>query len=186
MLRGHFLIIHNFPALFNILNEVKDILNFNIKSINGGKIDNKYLKNGGLVISTEKKMKIDNQILINDYPINLFKLIDLINIQFLKNKYYQQNNIKIGKYSINLNSRIMKYEIKTLPLTEKETDIIIFLNKSNIPISINDLQINVWGHKSKLETHTVETHVYRLRKKILKAFGDDNFIESSKKGYKIN
>ena len=131
-------------------------------------------------------MKIDNQILINDYPINLFKLIDLINIQFLKNKYYQQNNIKIGKYSINLNSRIMKYEKNTLPLTEKETDIIIFLNKSNIPISINDLQINVWGHKSKLETHTVETHVYRLRKKILKAFGDDNFIESSKKGYKIN
>ena len=186
MIKSHFIIIHNFPVLFNILNEVKDILNFNVKSINNVKIDNKYLKNGGLVISTEKKMKIDNQILINDYPINLFKLIDLINIQFLKNKYYQQNNIKIGKYSINLNSRIMKYEKNTLPLTEKETDIIIFLNKSNIPISINDLQINVWGHKSKLETHTVETHVYRLRKKILKAFGDDNFIESSKKGYKIN
>ncbi len=186
MFKSHFLIVHNFPVLFNILNEVKDILNFNIKSITGGEIDNKYLKNGVLFISTEKKMKIDNQILINDYPINLFKLIDLINIQFLKNKYYQQNNIKIGKYSINLNSRIMKYEIKTLPLTEKETDIIIFLNNSDIPISINDLQINVWGHKSKLETHTVETHVYRLRKKILKAFGDNNFIKSSKKGYKIN
>ena len=71
-------------------------------------------------------------------------------------------------------------------MTEKETDIIIFLNNSDIPISINDLQIKVWGHKSKLETHTVETHVYRLRKKILKAFGDNNFIKSSKKGYKIN
>ena len=80
----------------------------------------------------------------------------------------------------------MKHQFKTLPLTEKETDIIIFLNNSDIPISINDLQINVWGHKSKLETHTVETHVYRLRKKILKAFGDNNFIKSSKKGYKIN
>ena len=55
-----------------------------------------------------------------------------------------------------------------------------------IPISINDLQIKVWGHKSRLETHTVETHVYRLRKKIIKAFGDNNFIKSSKKGYKIN
>ena len=186
MFKSHFLIVHNFPVLFNILNEVKDILNFNIKSINSGKIDNKYLKKGGLVISTEKKMKIDNHIQINNYPINLFKLIDLINIQFLKNKYYQQNNIKIDKYSINLNSRIMKHQFKTLPLTEKETDIIIFLNNSDIPISINDLQINVWGHKSKLETHTVETHVYRLRKKILKAFGDNNFIKSSKIGYKIN
>ena len=55
MLRSHLLIIHNFPVLFNILNEVKDILNFNIKSINGREIDNKYLQNGGLVISTEKK-----------------------------------------------------------------------------------------------------------------------------------
>ena len=80
----------------------------------------------------------------------------------------------------------MKYKIKTLPLTEKETDMIIFLNNSDIPISINDLQIKVWGHKSRLETHTVETHVYRLRKKIIKAFGDNNFIKSSKKGYKIN
>ena len=79
----------------------------------------------------------------------------------------------------------MKYEIKTLPLTEKETDIIIFLNKSNIPISINDLQIKVWGHKSKLETHTVETHVYRLRKKVEKKFNDKFFIISLKNGYKI-
>ena len=86
MFKSHFLIVYNFPVLFNILNEVKDILNFNIKSINSGKIDNKYLKKGGLVISTEKKMKIDNHIQINNYPINLFKLI------YLQNKYIQMKD----------------------------------------------------------------------------------------------
>ena len=74
---------------------------------------------------------------------------------------------------------------KTLSLTEKETLIISFLKNSGTSVSINELQKNVWGYRSKLETHTVETHVYRLRKKILKRFGDNNFIKSKKNGYKI-
>ena len=73
-----------------------------------------------------------------------------------------------------------------ISLTEKETEIIIFLSKSKKPVQILDLQKEVWDHKSKLETHTVETHVYRLRKKIDKEFEDKNFISSVKGGYKIN
>ena len=72
-----------------------------------------------------------------------------------------------------------------LSLTEKETEIIIFLSNSDKPKSIQELQTEVWGYKSKLETHTVETHVYRLRKKIHKFFQDDNFIISSKMGYQL-
>ena len=64
--------------------------------------------------------------------------------------------------------------------------IIIFLNDFKLPRSITDLQKEVWGHKSKLETHTVETHIYRLRKKIEKKFNDKNFISSFKTGYQIN
>ena len=73
-----------------------------------------------------------------------------------------------------------------LSLTEKEAKIIIFLNDFKLPRSITDLQKEVWGHKSKLETHTVETHIYRLRKKIEKKFNDKNFISSFKTGYQIN
>ena len=73
-----------------------------------------------------------------------------------------------------------------LLLTEKEAKIIIFLGKSKNPTSIVDLQKEVWGHKSKLETHTVETHIYRLRKKIEKKFKDKIFILSYKGGYKVN
>ena len=74
---------------------------------------------------------------------------------------------------------------KILSLTEKETLIINFLKNSDDAVSINQLQRSVWGYKSNLETHTVETHVYRLRKKILQNFGDSNFIQSLKNGYKI-
>ena len=75
---------------------------------------------------------------------------------------------------------------KSLRLTEKEIRIINFLNISREPVALNKLQSEVWGYKSKLETHTVETHIYRLRKKIEKKFGDNKFISSIKGGYKIN
>ena len=63
--------------------------------------------------------------------------------------------------------------------------IITYLNNSRGPVTINKLQSEVWGYKSKLETHTVETHVYRLRKKVEKKFNDKFFITSLKNGYKI-
>ena len=125
------------------------------------------------------------QIKISQYPINFFKLIEIININFLKNKFNQQNKIQVGKYYINLNSRTMSYKNKVLSLTEKEIKIINYLNIEKKEITINKLQSEVWGYKSKLETHTVETHVYRLRKKIENKFNDNSFILSTKNGYKI-
>ena len=178
------LIIHKLPTLFSILNELKSNLNFNIEYFNDEEITNISKKNV-VVISGDKKSNLQNQVKIEEYPINIQKLIENINIQFLKNKFNQQNNVKVGKYHINLNSRVMILESKSLQLTEKEVKIISFLNDSDTPISINKLQSEVWGYKSKLETHTVETHVYRLRKKIEKKFKDNSFIVSLKNGYKI-
>ena len=72
-----------------------------------------------------------------------------------------------------------------LNLTEKEADIIIFIKNAKKTVSINELQTKVWGHSSKLDTHTVETHIYRLRKKISNKFNNDDFIKSKKSGYTI-
>ena len=72
-----------------------------------------------------------------------------------------------------------------IKLTEKEIYIITYLSKVNKPVNINELQKNVWSYQSDIETHTVETHIYRLRKKILKTFKDNEFIVSKKNGYKI-
>ena len=179
------LVILKFPVLFNILNEIKSNLNFNIEHFNNYKFKDISNEVNLVVLSSENKIRFQNQIKIDNYPINIEKLIEIINIQFLKNKFIQQNNFKAGKYYINLNSRAMSFSDKSIKLTEKEMKIISFLINSKVPITINKLQSEVWGYKSKLETHTVETHVYRLRKKIEKEFQDKSFILSVKNGYKI-
>ena len=79
----------------------------------------------------------------------------------------------------------ISFEKKDLRLTEREIEIILFLNSKDKPQSIDVLQKEVWGYSENLETHTVETHVYRLRKKINETFDDSNFLVSSKDGYKI-
>ena len=179
------LIIYKFPILFEILNEIKRNLNFKIEYYDEDQFK-KNLDNQNLVIiSGDGKKNIQNQVKIDDFPIEIQKFIEVVNIQFLKNKFNQQNNVKIGKYNFNLNSRVMKFDQKSIHLTEKEMKIITFLNNSKGPVTINKLQSEVWGYKSKLETHTVETHVYRLRKKVEKKFNDKSFIISLKNGYKI-
>ena len=96
------------------------------------------------------------------------------------------SDIIIGAYKIDLNSRLIYRDNLSLKLTEKEINSILFLSKNKKPVSIKELQLNVWGHKSQLETHTVETHIYRLRKKIFKIFNDKNFIFSGTNGYEIS
>ena len=86
---------------------------------------------------------------------------------------------------LDVNSRTISYDGKELKLTEREIEIILFLNNKKKPQKINILQSEVWGYSENLETHTVETHVYRLRKKINEKFNDENFLVSSKDGYKI-
>ena len=70
-------------------------------------------------------------------------------------------------------------------MTEKEINTITYLSKLNEPVSIEELQEKVWSYQSDIETHTVETHIYRLRKKILNTFNDNKFILSKKNGYQI-
>ncbi len=185
MINSHSLIIHKKPILFNILNEIKSNLNFKIILVDDDNIDVLNKLENFVIISDSEKLHSRGLLKIKNYPINIQKLLEIINIQFLKNKFQQQNNIKVGKYEINLNSRKMSYKNKFVSLTEKETMIITFLNLSNKEINVQNLQSEVWGHKSKLETHTVETHVYRLRKKVEKKFNDKSFILSLKNGYKI-
>ena len=127
-----------------------------------------------------------SSLVIKNFPIKLEKLIQLINIQFLKNKFNLQSDIQVGKYKLNMNSREMIKGSDKLNLTEREINLIIFLFETDMPVRIDKLQKEVWDYSSELETHTVETHIYRLRKKIKDKFKDNNFILSFKDGYKIN
>ena len=122
---------------------------------------------------------------MSQLPIKIFKIIEKLNIEFLKQQFVEQSHVIINDYIIDINAREMFSKNIKLKLTEKEVNTIIYLSKVNKPISINELQTKVWDYHSDIETHTVETHIYRLRKKILKNFLDDNFIISKNNGYQI-
>ena len=180
------LIIYDFENLFNILEEIEDTLNYKI--INSKKNLNilDYDDSPDYLIITQKKVpNLSNQLILYNFPLKIEKILELINVNFLKKKFSRQSDIQVGDFKINMNSRILSDENKQLSLTEKEAEIILFLKNSKLPVNINNLQENVWGYKNKLETHTVETHIYRLRKKIKETFDNDSFISSVKSGYII-
>jgi hypothetical protein len=181
------LIIYKFTSLYHILEELDLDLNFRISFIdNENSLINKVKKyNNYLIISNEKYLDINNQFILDNLPINIFRLIEKINIQFLKLQFNSQSSVQVKDYTIDLNSREILINNTKLKLTEKEINTIIYLSKSNQPVSINELQKKVWSYQSDMETHTVETHIYRLRKKISNIFKDEEFIISKKNGYQI-
>ena len=181
------LIIYKFTGLYQILEELGLDLNFNIIFADSEVFLNEKVKtlNNYLIISNKKHSAILNQFVLDNIPINIFKLIEKINIEFLKIQFNIQSEVKVKNYTIDLNSREMIMNNKKLKLTEKEINTVTYLSNSNKPISINELEKKVWSYQSDIETHTVETHIYRLRKKILNTFDDNNFIVSKKNGYQI-
>ena len=98
----------------------------------------------------------------------------------------KKSKITIGSYNLDVNSRKIINNTIELKLTEKEINIIMFLRKHQKSISIKEMQSQVWRYNKDLETHTVETHIHRLKKKFKNVFKDENFIKSFNGGYKIN
>ena len=181
------LIIYKFSQLYHILKEIELDLNFNILFADNENILNDTIKNlnSYLIITAREYLNIDHQFVLNETPVNISKFVEKINIEFLKVQFNNQSEVKVNNYVIDLNSREMSAKNIKLKLTEKEINTIMFLSKSNKPVNVDELQEKVWKYQSDIETHTVETHIYRLRKKILNTFNDNEFLISKKNGYKI-
>ena len=176
------LAIYSIPILYKILKELETDLNYNIVYISDKKkLENHDLSNF-LVISEKENFQFNNFLQIH-FPLKIYKLIEKINIQFIRFKSKENSNINIGKYILNTNSRTITMNSNIVNLTEKEVNLILYLHNSTKPVNIKTLQIKVWGYKNSLETHTVEAHIHRLRKKILSTFNLDNLIASKKDGY---
>ena len=185
-MNSRILIIYEYQILYQILNEISESLNFEITQSNSKNLKElKYdPKNNYLIVSKKKIEGIKNSLILENMPIKFEKLIEIINIKFLKNKFLDQSKIKIGEYDLDLNSRKISLGDKKLNLTERETNLIIFI-KDEQNVTIKELQKMVWDYSPDLETHTVETHIYRLRKKMKETFGDENFILNTNNGYSI-
>jgi len=188
--------IVNYNSLYEILNEIKENLSFKITKFEN---EDDFRKNKNfdekniLIISNSKNKLIVNQniseknLLIFDIlPLAINKIIELINLKLIKLKFNNQSKINIKNYELNLNSKFFSKEGLSIKLTEKEIEIILYLYQNKTKHNVMDLQKNIWHYSSNMETHTVETHVYRLRKKISDRFKDENFILSKKNGYFID
>ena len=167
--------IINFNSLYEILDEIKENLSFKIiKFENEEDFEKKFDLDrlDYLVISkTDHKLLPNinitdkNFLGFNDFPLSLNKLLEQINIKLIKLKFNQQSKITIKGYELNLNSKFFSKGSLKLKLTEKEIEIILYLNDKKIKQNVADLQKNIWGYSVNMETHTVETHIYRLTKK---------------------
>ncbi|MAJ86118.1 MAG: hypothetical protein CL687_04045 [Candidatus Pelagibacter sp.] len=100
-------------------------------------------------------------------------------------KFQINSFVKTGKYILDKNEKRLKFEKKSISLTEKEVQLIEILAYSKAPVSKEQIQKRVWVYSEQADTHTVETHIYRLRKKINEIFSDQNFIKNKKNGYEI-
>ena len=187
--------IINYNSLYEILDEIKEILSFKIIKLENEddfKNNNDLDAANCIIISkTNPKLLLNditdrNLLDFKDLPLSLKKILELINIKLIKLKFNQQSKVIIKGYELNLNSKLFSKDDLNLKLTEKEIKIILYLNDTKIKHNVADLQKNIWDYSTNMETHTVETHIYRLRKKISDLFKDESFILSHKNGYFIN
>ena len=188
--------IVNFDLLYEILEEIKDNLSFNIVKFNKVEdfLKSPNLSSNDLLISQRSNLNSflntgvnkDHILFFEDIPISINKIIELINIQLIKLRFNHQSKVRIKQYELNLNSKFFSNGSTSIKLTEKEIEIILYLNDTKKKHDVLYLQKNIWKYSEEIETHTVETHIYRLRKKISNKFNDENFILSDKSGYFID
>ena len=191
------LYIINLSNFYDILDELKEHIGYEISKFNSKEFffdkynsKNITLENSILIVNEKEynffvKSIKEDQIIKFKPPVNIFKFVENLNVRFIQKKYQDQSNVNVKDFLLNINSRELKKDKLTLKLTERETDMILYLNDSKKPVNVETLEKEIWQHSSDLETHTVETHIYRLRKKIKAEFGDDDLIKSDKDGYTI-
>ena len=191
------LYIINLSNFYDIISELKEHISYEISKFDNKEIFfDKYksesisIENSILVVHEKEynffvKNMNEDQIIKFKPPVNIFTFIENLNVRFIQRKYQDQSSVNVKDFFLDINSRELKKGNSTLKLTERETDMILFLNNSKKSVSVETLEKEIWQHSSELETHTVETHIYRLRKKIKAEFGNDGLIISNKNGYTI-
>ena len=198
----HLAIIKN-KNFYNLVNELDfdctffEENNFFLKGKSNSKLivriifpENLTLKNNNkffienaptLFLLKDKNFLVNNNLkplsfhVVLDIPIDLFFFKEIINILKMKYIFFEKSKILISNYELDSNQRILSKDNKAVKLTEKEISLILGLKKKS-GVNKSELLKSIWNYNPKVETHTFETNLYRLRKKIEKKFNDKNFI----------
>ena len=192
----------------NSLNEIKEYLSFNLITLDNFKdynssesyqgiiihedaFEDKNLKNfiknqnvNKIIFHNSKKIEnLENTEKLN-LPVSFDQINKIVINNIIKKKFKTNSSLKINNYKLDKNLRQLIKDTIYLELTEKEIELIELLKKESF-IKKKEILSTIWKYSDDADTHTVETHIYRLRKKIKNFFNDDQFIKSSKKGYTI-
>ena len=189
-------------SFFTTLNELKPFLKFNsVKEKNAFNLDLILFHEEALKNKEDKKIISDSSCLkicasINKnvsknydaflkLPISLKEINAAVESVAAKKTFSKNSSIEIKKYLLNKNEKKLTKNNNEIILTEKEIQLLeLFLNNKK-PISKDKILSSVWNYSSDADTHTIETHIYRLRKKINDKFSDKNFIVNTKDGYSL-
>ena len=189
-------------SFFSTLNELKPFLKFNPteeknssdfdvilfheESLNDKK-DKKFISTSHSlkIYASRKKILSNNFDAFLEIPSTLREINAVVENISAKKEFNKNSSIEIKKYLLNKNEKKLSNNDNEIVLTEKEIQLLELFLKSKKPISKNKILLSVWNYSSDADTHTVETHIYRLRKKISNKFSDENFIVNTKDGYSL-
>ena len=132
--------------------------------------------------STKKNFLFDNRAYL---PLNILDLKKKVNDLLSSFKFSKNSSVTIKNYTIDKNLKTMCKDNRLINLTEKEVNLLILLNEEKKPLNRKLILKKIWQYSIDADTHTVETHIYRLRKKVLEKFGDKEFINIFKEGYSL-
>ena len=202
---------HNFNKS---LNEIKSQLNFNLFNYDSKDylketkqnyhillVDNEFLlkqekvdlikferSNLPILLLVDSKFEVKKNIFFDDIaqlPLNILDLKKKVSDLLSSFKFSKNSSVNIKNYTIDKNLKIMKKDNVSINLTEKEVNLLVLLNEEKKPLNKKIILKKIWQYSSDADTHTVETHIYRLRKKVLDKFGDKKFINIFKEGYSL-
>lgn len=111
-----------------------------------------------------------------ELPVNYQDLEKIIKLAILKFKFLFQSKVEIGKYNLDKNERTISYGKKSAKLTERELDIILYLSGKKEGATKQEIMKDIWSHGEEIDSHTYETHLYRLRQKLQSKLSDKKFI----------
>tara|TARA_B100000767_G_scaffold150764_1_gene141961 strand:+ start:10621 stop:11244 length:624 start_codon:yes stop_codon:yes gene_type:complete len=193
-------------SFINTLNELKLYLKFNFSN-DISNLDNSSISNFDVLIFHNKALeKKTNKDIINTFnsikilatnnveknntynavlklPATINEINSLVENSSVKNVFSKNSSIKIKEYMLDKNEKKLVKDHNFIILTEKEVELLELLSNIKKPITKKNILTLVWHYAADADTHTVETHIYRLRKKIIKKFSDDQFILNDTEGY---
>ena len=132
--------------------------------------------------STKKNCLFDDQAYL---PLNILDLKKKVNDLLSSFKFNKNSSVNIKNYIIDKNLKTLRKDNISINLTEKEVNLLVLLNEEKKPLNKKLILKKIWQYSIDADTHTVETHIYRLRKKVLAKFGDKEFINIFKEGYSL-